>query len=76
MIQNLYSQLLQPSTRDIWVFANAVEELDINLIPTSSVVQNSSHQVLEEKWISLTLFMVTNQMIHEENETSNLHQIT
>ena len=46
MVQHLSSQLFQLSARDRRVFVNAVEELDTNLMPASSVVQNSSHQVL------------------------------
>ena len=49
MIQYLSSQLFQLSTRDRIVFANAVEGLDTRLMPASSVVLNSSHQVLEER---------------------------
>ena len=43
---------------------------------TSSVVQNSSHQVLGEKWISSMHFMVTKQNNHQKNGTANLRQIT
>ena len=48
MMQQLSSQLLQLSAWDRKVFVNAVEELDTNLMHASSVVQNSSHQVLGE----------------------------
>ena len=47
MMQKLSSQLLQLSAQDKRVFVNAVEELDTKLMPASSVVQNSSHKVLE-----------------------------
>ena len=45
-------------------------------MPASSVVQNVSHQVLGEIWISLMHFMVMNQMNHQYNGTSNLRQFT
>ena len=44
-------------------------------MPASSVVQNSSHQVLEEIWISSTPFMVKKQMNHQDSVTANLQNI-
>ena len=49
MMQRLCSQLLQLSEGDRKVFVDAVEELEKNLIHVSSVVQNSSRQVLGER---------------------------
>ena len=48
MMQQLPIQLLKLSARDRRVFVNVVEELDTKLMPASSVVQSSYHQVLEE----------------------------
>ena len=42
----------------------------------SSVVQNSSNQVLEERWINSTPFMVINQINHQESGASNLQRLT
>ena len=47
IIKNISSHLLQISAQDTRVMANDVEELDTKLMLASSVVQNSSHQVLE-----------------------------
>ena len=38
----------------------------------SSVVQNSSHQVLGEIWTNSMHYMVTNQKNHQYNVTDNL----
>ena len=46
MMQQLSNQLLQLYAWDRKVFVNAVEELDTKLMHASSVVQNSSRQVL------------------------------
>ena len=58
MIQYISSQLFHISAQERRLFANFVEELDTKLMPASSVVKNSSHQVLEERLISSTPFMV------------------
>ena len=55
---------------------NSVEELETKLMPASSVVQNSSHQVLEERRISSMHFVVMNQMNHKESRTANPQQLT
>ena len=47
-IQNLSSQLFYISSQNRRVFAHDVEELDTNIMISSSVVQNFSQQVLEE----------------------------
>ena len=72
MMHKLSIQLFQISARDRRIFVNAVEELDTKLMSASFVVQNSSHQVLGERWIRLMHFMVMNQMNHKENGTENL----
>ena len=41
----------------------------------SYVVQNSSHQVLEERWISSTPFMLMNQMNHQDSGSANLQKL-
>ena len=76
MMQQLSRQLFQLSARDRRVFMNAVEELDTNLMHASSVVQNSSHQVLGEILIISTHFMVNNQKNHQEDGTANLRNLT
>ena len=73
MMHQLSRKLLQLSAQDRRVFVNAMEELDMNVIPASSVVQNSSHQFLGERLISSMHFMIMNQMNHQESVTNNLH---
>ena len=76
MMQQLSSQLFQLSAWDKQLFVNAVEELDKNLMHASSVVQNSSRQVLGERLINSMHYMVTNQKSHQDNGTANLRQLT
>ena len=76
MMQKLSSQLLQLSAWDRKLFVNAVEELDTKMIHASCVVQNSSRQVLVERWINSMHYMVTNQNNQQENGTANLRQLT
>ena len=75
-MQKLSSHLSQLSARDKRLFVNAEEELDTKLMPESSVVQNSSHQVLGERLISSMHFMVINKMNHQYIGTANLQQLT
>ena len=76
IIQHLPKQLFKISAQDRMLFANAVEQLDKKLMPASSVVQNSSHQVLEEIRISSTPFMAMKQMNHQESGASKLQKLT
>ena len=76
MIHNIYSQLLKLSAWDRRVFANDVERLETRLITVSSVDLNSSHQVLEEIWISPIIFVVKNQLNHQNSGTYNLQNFT
>ena len=76
MIKQLSSQLFQIYVWYRRVFANSVEGLDTNQMPPSSVDLNSSHQVLEERWINSTPFVVNNQLIHQESVIVNLQHIT
>ena len=59
MIKQLSRQLFKLSAQYRRVFLNAMEEFYIKLMPASSMVQKSSHQVLGERWISSMHFMVT-----------------
>ena len=75
MVQQLSSQLFQIYAWDRRVFVNYVEVLDTRLMPASSVALNSSCQVLEEKWISLTPLVYKNQMKHQESGINKLQNI-
>ena len=72
----LYSKLLQLSAQDIRVFGNDVEELDTDMMPASSMIQNCSHQVFGKIWIRSMHFIVMNQRNHQYNEGASLRKIT
>ena len=69
MIHHLSSHLFWISAWYRGVFENDVEILYTRLMPVSSVDLNSSHEILEEKWIISTPFMAKNQINIQESGT-------
>ena len=58
------------------IICECCENLDTKLMNASSVVQNSSRQVLGERRINSMHYMVMNQKNHQSNGTANLWHLT